>query len=88
MVHAFQTLITSDAFPRPLLALAAPSILRLLSNPNTQRFIPKTLDTASLRSRARQAIGLPAEGAIALSSILATDIDDTPLQSPSTRPLT
>jgi len=59
---AIRTLVLSESFPRPLLPLVGPGILRLLSEPGIQQYIPKNTVVNALRLKAKQAVGLPPEG--------------------------
>ncbi|VDB86514.1 unnamed protein product [Peniophora sp. CBMAI 1063] len=58
-VRTFHTLVMSDSFPRPLLALAAPDILRVINDPNIKRHMPKMLDWQAMRNKAMAALGVP-----------------------------
>ncbi|KZV77474.1 hypothetical protein PENSPDRAFT_620949 [Peniophora sp. CONT] len=64
LLHArtFYTLVMAETFPQPLLALAAPEILRVINDPNMKRHMPKAIDWQAMRTKAHAALGLPTDG--------------------------
>lgn len=63
-LEVLKTLITSSSCPPVVLALSAPSVLRMFPDPFPEHDKPhlKTFDPKPLRQAARQALGHPAEG--------------------------
>ena len=46
----------ADTFPKPLLALAAPEILRVINDPNIKPHMPKAVDWQAMKSKAEEAM--------------------------------
>ncbi|KAI0313725.1 mediator complex subunit Med5-domain-containing protein [Amylostereum chailletii] len=58
-LHVLLVLLSSETFPPALLSLCARPVLRLLCDPNMQRFIPKSYDTSKMRARMLVSLHLP-----------------------------